>query len=76
MQIIRQTVRIRIRSEFLSSLICVISVCNFLQQMVNVVLTVLQAKSDSGVIFFSIVKLNINLYTPLELTRIDKSLVY
>ena len=27
-------------------------------------------------ILFTIVKLNIKLYTPLELTRIDKSLVY
>ena len=37
-----------------------------------VILTVLPTKSDSDVIFC----LHINLNTPLELTRIDRSLVY
>ena len=38
--------------------------------------TVLPAKSDSDVVFFYNDKENINLYTPLELMWIDRSLVY
>ena len=33
-------------------------------------------KSDSDVILYIIAKSNINLYTPPELTRINRSLVY
>ena len=33
-------------------------------------------KSDSDVILYIIAKSNINLYTPLELMRINRSLVY
>ena len=36
---------------------------------------VVPTKNDSDVILFIIAKSNINLYTPLELTRIDRSLV-
>ena len=38
--------------------------------------TVLPAKSDSDVMFVYNNKQNINLYTPLELMGIDRSLVY
>ena len=38
--------------------------------------TVVPTKSDSDVIFcLKLLSVNINLYTPLELTRIDRSLV-
>ena len=38
---------------------------------------VVPTKSDSDVIsFFTIVKKNINFYTPFELTRIERSLEY
>ena len=39
-------------------------------------LTVLPAKSDSDMVFCLQLLSKTNLYTPLELTRMDRSLVY
>ena len=49
--------------------------CNFVCETMSHA-TVMPAKSDSDNILFIIVKYNINLYTPLELTLIDCSIVY
>ena len=78
-----QTVWNHIRPNVLSGLIWVQTVCKGYQQKTLVskelsYLTVVPTQSDSDVIFcLQLLSIkNINLYTPLELTRIDRSLVY
>ena len=44
--------------------------------VINFLSTDVPTKNDSYVIFFTNVKLNINLYTPFKVTRIDRSIVY